>query len=165
MRIVVDGNNLMHALAELAVDADRDGLSRLLSDFSARTGSEVTVVFDGQPGDGNPARRASELGIAVHFSGWQTADEIVAELTAADSATRHLLVVSGDRQVQRQAKRQGCRVMESRTFGERLVAPPPRRAPAEPIGKFDGLSDGELEHWLEEFGLSDPAEQPERGER
>ncbi len=159
MRIVVDGNNLMHALAERAVDADRDGLSRLLSDLAGRTGSQVTVVFDGP---GEAAAMPAELGIGVHFSGSRSADEVVAELTAADSGARHVLVVSSDRQVQRQAKRCGCRVMDSRAFAGRLTAPAAALPPAEPTSKLDGLGDGELDHWMAEFGLDDEAASKQR---
>jgi hypothetical protein len=39
MRLLVDGNNLMFALAEVAIDADRAELPRILARFAQRQGA------------------------------------------------------------------------------------------------------------------------------
>ena len=153
VRILVDGNNLMFALADVGVDAGRGRLSAMLGEFGRREDIQVTVVYDGPP----PRHRAKRVtGLKVHYSGRRTADEVLGELAAWDSAPRHVAVVSSDRAVQRDARRLGCKVVDALAFARQLrERPAAERTEAEPKAKRDGLDDGQVEHWMREFGLSD----------
>ncbi len=151
-RILVDGNNLMFALAEVAVDANRRRLGHLLGDFSERTGLAVTVVFDGL---GTKGAKASDSRIAVYYAGRRSADEVLGELAEADSAPRRVLVVSTDRAVQRCGKRRGCRVVDAIDFARRMKYRPSESSPVEPAEKTGGLLPEQLDRWLSEFGLGD----------
>ena len=153
--VLVDGNNLMFALAEVAVDADRARLPRLLEAFARREGVDVTVVLDGRPyrPRGSAAEDREYAGVVVRYSGTRTADEVLAELVDADTAPRQLMVVSSDRQVQKQAHRRRCKVVDALDFARLLKAPPARRPPDEPKAKTQGLDKGQLNQWLKEFGL------------
>ena len=157
MRYLVDGNNLMFALAEVGIDADRRQLGRLLGQFARRQVADVTVAFDG-PAPRGPLARQDNAGISAYYGGGRTADEVLADLVNSYSAPRNLTVVSGDRAVQRQAKRRGCKIVEALTFARRLKSPalgPAKAADDEPAAKREGLGKGQLHRWLEEFGLND----------
>ena len=153
VRFLVDGNNLMFALADVGVDADRRKLSRLLGDFAEREGANVTVVFDGPAPKDLEAERIADLRISAYYSGRRTADDVLADLTESYSAPRQLAVVSSDRAVQRQAKRRRCKVIAASDFARQLKARPADKANGEPAAKRHGLEEGRLEHWLEEFGF------------
>lgn len=153
VRLLVDGNNLMFALADVAVEADRRRLSRMLGDFARREGAEVTVVYDGPRRRPSPADNGDDPRLTVYYSEGRTADEILAELIASHSAPRRLTIVSGDRAVQRQARRRRCQVVEALAFARQLKVRPRRATPQEPGAKQEGLGDGEADQWLREFGL------------
>ncbi|NQU76669.1 MAG: NYN domain-containing protein [Planctomycetes bacterium] len=158
VRILVDGNNLMFALAELAVDAGRGGVGMLLADYAQRECMAVTVVFDGPaPKAGmRAAKRAGGLGVvSAYYSGRRTADEVIGDLIDSHTAPRRLTVVSGDRAVQKRAKRRRCKVMESLAFARVLKSRPEVKESGEPPAKQQGLPEGQLEEWLKEFGLTD----------
>jgi uncharacterized protein len=157
MRYLVDGNNLMFALAEVGIGADREQLGRLLGEFANRQGTDVTVVFDGPAPRGPPADRCG-ADISAYYSGGRTADDVLADLVNSYSAPRNLTVVSGDRAVQRQAKRRGCKIIEALAFARLLKASargPAKAADDEPAAKREGLSKGQVDRWLKEFGLDD----------
>jgi len=154
--VLVDGNNVMHALADAGVDAGRSMLCELLIRYGARRDVAVGVVFDGSPPRPDEAKRIADPHISIRYSGGRTADEVLADLIRASSAPRALTVVSSDRGVQRQARRRRCRVVDSATFARRLTAePPPPAEPDEPAAKRRGLSDGQAARWIEEFGIGD----------
>ena len=148
--LLIDGNNLMHALAGAGVEVGRAGLCRLLErarlDFR-----RVHVVFDGPP-RGQIAAGA----VQVTYSGQRSADDILAECIAADTAPRRLTVVSTDHQVRRAARRRRCRTETSESFARRLVRAlrRDRRAePPEPPEKQTGLTEAQTRRWLRELGL------------
>jgi predicted RNA-binding protein with PIN domain len=156
MRLLVDGNNLMFALAEVAIDADRAELPRILARFAQRQGVAATVVFDGRP---HRPRGAEDVppegpaGVEIYYSGTRTADEVLAELVDADSAPRQLMVVSSDRQVQKYARRRRCKVIDALDFARLLKAPAAPRRLSEPRDQMQGLRKGQVDKWLKEFGL------------
>lgn len=156
VRVLVDGNNVMHALRKLGVDAGRAALTRLLGDFSVRTGLPAAVVFDGHAPRGPLAEQLADPRVSVRYGESRPADDVLGELIAAHTAPRRLTVVSSDRAVQRLGRRRRCRIEEAAVFALRLLEPPPPKpGPVEPPAKRHGLSGDQAERWLEEFGLSD----------
>jgi len=157
--VLVDGNNVMYALADAGVDAGRSMLCELLSRYGEQRRVEVAVAFDGTPPPSDEARRIADPRISIHYSGQRAADDVLADLIGSCSAPRGLTVVSSDRDVQRCARRRRCRVVDAATFARWLTAPPADPAPpAEPDTKRNGLAPGRAERWLEEFGMADPDE-------
>ncbi len=154
--MLVDGNNVMFALADRGVDAGRAMLSVLLGRYADENGLDVTVVFDGGAPRGGEAKRLADPRISAYYSGGRTADDVLADLIGAYSAPRNLTVVSSDRAVKRVAKRRRCKTTDAASFAEELTAPP-RRPPKsiEPTAKRDGLAKGQLDKWLAEFGMTD----------
>ena len=157
MPYLIDGNNLIFALAEVGPEVDRVGLCELLAGLVS-AGEKVRVVFDGPapapPGD----RRIAETGVAVTFCpGSPADDEIIAQLET-DTSPRLLTVVSSDRQIRRAATRRKCTSVTSEDFARRVsqilrVANGPAAGRCEPREKRTGLTAEETRKWLAEFGL------------
>lgn len=157
MRILVDGNNVMGALAAECVDAGRSMLCGLLERFAERVEGRVTVVFDGPPRRGESAQQAEPSRVTVLYGADRTADDVVIDHLRADSAPRRLTVVSSDRQIRREARKRRCRIVRAEPFARWLLAPAPEPSqPDEPPAKLHGLADeDDAARWLEQFDLSD----------
>ena len=163
MPFLIDGNNLMFAMRKAGSDIGRGGLCRLLGDLAQRTGHRVRLVFDGPAPAGPLAEQIRDQRIETTFSAPKTADEVILEAIAADSAPRRLTVVSSDRQLRVAAHRRRCIALRSEEFLivlEKLTQPRPTR-PAEPQEKYRGLAGEETDAWLKEFGIT-PAKQDEQ---
>ncbi len=169
--LLIDGNNLLHALAKAGRAVSRSGLCRLLGELAgggrkvsrgrlmpARSLGTVRVVFDGRPPAGALAEQVADERIDVVFSGRRSADEVIAESIAADSAPRRLTVVSTDRAIRKAARRRRCKVALSEDFAEellRLLERPPRRSATEPAEKRRGLTPRQAEAWISELELGE----------
>jgi len=157
MPLLIDGNNLMHALRGVGADVGRQGLCRLLSAWAGGR-DRVRVVFDGPAPPAGLAEQTDADGIAVEYAGPRSADDILIDAIAADTAPRRLTVVSTDRVIRRAGRRRRCTIARSEDFAETLLealeAPPPR-PPPEPAEKRHGLSPEQTRAWLKEFGLDD----------
>ena len=157
MPILIDGNNLLHALASAGSDPGRGGLCRMLGELAAR-GERVRVVFDGTPPTAPLAEPIGDDRIDVAWSGRQTADAVIVADIAADTAPRRLTVVSTDHEIRAAARRRRCRSVRSEDFARALlltVNRPPLRLSVEPPEKHAGLAEGEADRWMEELGLTD----------
>lgn len=153
---LIDGNNLIYALREAGLELGRTGLCSLLAMLTARS-ERVSVVFDGPALPGVPGPDSGELDVAYSYG--RTADELITERIAADTAPRRLSVVSTDRQIRQAARRRRCKIVRSEDFAKlliRLAEAPPKAPPAEPPEKRRGLPPGEADKWLKEFGLDAP---------
>lgn len=113
--VVVDGYNVARAAwSGLAPEEERRRTVALLEEVQARSGGRVVVVFDGD--DAVTAPKASR-DVRVRFSAsGQTADEAIADLVAATPPATPVVVVSSDRAVAADAKRQGAVAIGSRAF-------------------------------------------------
>jgi len=158
MPYLIDGNNLMFALAEAGRDVGREGLCKLLAPL-ARRGERVQVIFDGAPPPAGHSLQIEQTGVAVTYAGAREADEILLERIAADSAPRRLTVVSTDREIRAAGRKRRCRIIRSQEFARMLVRldeaiESARNArPSEPAEKRTGLSDEQTRQWLKEFGF------------
>lgn len=102
VHLLVDGYNVTkNGWQSLPLEAQRARLLRELAPVVARSGAEVTVVFDGAELSSRPVSSAPR-GVRVLFSPpGVTADEIVRDLVRAEPAGRPVVVVSSDKQVRR----------------------------------------------------------------
>jgi len=88
-------------------------LLRGLGSIAARTGAEVTCVFDGAE-LGGPVPVPQHKGVRVLFSRpGEIADELIRRLVAAEPQGRPLIVVSSDREVADGVRRSGARPVPS----------------------------------------------------
>jgi predicted RNA-binding protein with PIN domain len=167
MGILIDGYNLMHAaglmprrLGPGTLGRRRRTLINLLANrLSPEHVASTTVVFDARnaPSDAEPA--TVEKGITIRYAVEQAeADDLIEDLIRHDSAPRALVVVSGDRRIQRAARRRGARAMNGEEFRTLLEALPcqPSESASPPVTSDKPqreLSTTEVADWLQEFGL------------
>jgi predicted RNA-binding protein with PIN domain len=159
MKLLVDGYNLLHASGVFGSASDPPTLEtarRALLDFLAqqlteRERSRTTVVFDGKDAPpGLPAQATHEKMQVVFSRRRTTADELIAEMIAAETDPRQLLVISGDHGVQRAARQRGVAHRDSEAWCREL-----RERTATPVNSVDkpepNQSAADVQHWLQEF--------------
>lgn len=114
VHLVVDGYNVTKQSYPLvALEEQRVRLVRELGPLVARTGAEVTVVFDGADLRHVPPL-AAPRGVRVLFSpAGKSADEVVAQIVEAEPTGRAVVVVSSDGEVAEHAARHGARPVAS----------------------------------------------------
>ena len=117
VHLVVDGYNVTKLdWGSMTLEAQRARLAQGLSALAARTGAEVTCVFDGAELSAPPTV-ASPRGVRVRFSpGGTTADELVRRLVQAEPEGRPVVVVSSDREVAEGVRRPGVRAVGARAL-------------------------------------------------
>jgi len=98
--LLVDGYNVTKAgYGGLTLEAQRTRLLTGLGGLVARTGAEVTVVFDGAEGT-VPVALPAPRGVRLLFSRrGETADEVLRRLVRHEPQGRPVVVVSSDREV------------------------------------------------------------------
>jgi hypothetical protein len=160
MPYLIDGNNLMHALADAGPQVGREALCRLLKPLLAQ-GETAHVVFDGAEPPPGVAAQIEQTGVRVTYAAEQTADEVILKWIAQDTAPKRLTVVSTDKEIRRAAERRRCKAVTSQEFAKKLLRidaaqrrPKPVRSP-ESGAKQKGLSEQETRRWLREFGLDE----------
>ncbi|WP_037309416.1 NYN domain-containing protein [Amycolatopsis orientalis] len=120
VHLIVDGYNVTKTgYPELALSDQRDRLIHQLSALAARTGAEVTVVFDGAGVLSVPA--AVPRGVRVLFSERGVlADDVIRSLVAAEPPGRPMVVASTDRAVADSVRRKGAHPVPSAVLVSRL---------------------------------------------
>ncbi|MDA3649252.1 NYN domain-containing protein [Saccharopolyspora indica] len=120
VHLIVDGYNVTKTgYPELPLSDQRDRLAHQLAALSARTGAEVTVVFDGADVLAVPA--AGPRGVRVLFSepGVQ-ADDVIRDLVSAEPKGRQVVVATSDRAVVTSVQRRGAYAVPSALLLARL---------------------------------------------
>ena len=112
--LVVDGYNLtMGAWPSMPLEAQRSRLVQRLGALAARTGAEVTCVFDGADVSVPPPVTPAQ-GVRVLFSRYgQSADDLIRRLVVAEPEGRAVIVVSSDREVADSARTNRARPVDS----------------------------------------------------
>jgi YacP-like NYN domain len=112
--LVVDGYNVTKgAWASMPLEAQRTRLIQRLGVLAARTGAEVTCVFDGADVSVPPPVTPGQ-GVRVLFSPQgQSADELIRRLVAAEPPGRAVIVVSSDREVADGVRSSGAWAVDS----------------------------------------------------
>ena len=125
LHIIIDGYNIIRQSPELSrVDAEdiqlgREALLDLLSSYRKLRPHRMTVVFDGTRAPWTSPRRDRFKGIAIEFSRQgETADEVIKRM--ASQWQEQAMVVSSDNAVASHAARQGCAVVSSPEFEDKL---------------------------------------------
>jgi predicted RNA-binding protein with PIN domain len=131
-RLLVDGNNLLHALSKTATAAPASALiGRLRGVVPAAV--TIELVFDGPPERGLRNERIAS-GVVVRYSGGRTADSVIltmiedVRLLDGADGTATVLVVTDDRDLRHSARLRGARTAGSawllgRLGSGRLAAP------------------------------------------
>jgi predicted RNA-binding protein with PIN domain len=122
VHLVVDGYNVTKtSWPELSLERQRDRLLSGLAPLAARSGAEVTVVFDAGASTERPVV-AKPRGVRVLFSPpGVIADDVIRELVDAEPGGRPVVVVSDDQEVVRDVVRAGAHRAGSRALA-RLIS-------------------------------------------
>jgi predicted RNA-binding protein with PIN domain len=120
VHVIVDGYNVTKTgFGDLPLAAQRTRLVQGLGAVAARTGAEITCVFDGATGP--PMMPIAPRGVRVLFSAsHEQADDVIRRLAAAEPSGRPVLVVSSDREVAAAARRPGGVAVPSAVLVRRL---------------------------------------------
>ncbi len=168
-RLIVDGTNLLYALARSSEPVPAASLvGRLRSIVPG--GVAVVVALDGSPAPGGMTRRVA-AGVEVRYAGSRPADDLVRDLAAVDAATT--LVVTDDRELRALLARMGARSAGNPWLlgllaRQRLAAPAagrprsPQQAP--PAGAHDG-DDNARSPWRPGRGATRKTGNPRRARR
>jgi predicted RNA-binding protein with PIN domain len=113
-RVLVDGNNVVGSRPD-GWWRDRPGAARRLvaelQALAARTGDDISVVFDGRPVAGMPEGVHDGIRVAyARRSGRDAADDRIVEDIAGDPDAGSLVVVTSDRALAERARASGARV-------------------------------------------------------
>ncbi len=115
--VLVDGYNVARtAWIGLTPEEERSRLIAALEELHARTGAEVTVVFDGVQ-EGAPMSGPVSRTVRVRFTAaGVSADDDVRDLVERFPLQRPVVVVSSDREVAEGARARGANAVSSRQF-------------------------------------------------
>jgi predicted RNA-binding protein with PIN domain len=121
LHLVVDGYNVSKTgYPELPLADQRSRLVGQLGSLAARTGVEITVVFDGAGVITAPPR--GSRGVRVLFSDpGVLADDVIRDLVAAEPQGRPVVVATSDRAVVESVRRCGAHAVPSAVLLKRLV--------------------------------------------
>jgi predicted RNA-binding protein with PIN domain len=112
--LVIDGYNVTKfAWPDSSLERQRDRLINGAAALLARTGAEITVVFDAAETRNRPLV-APPRGVRVRFSPYGViADDVIRDLVAAEPPGRAVVVASSDQAVARDVRAAGFKVVES----------------------------------------------------
>ena len=149
--LIIDGYNLMMAgdrrIPRRCFDGTRERLIKVVDRYAQAQKTRCEIVFDGAPTSGIPH---SEW-LTVRYA--RDADAAIIERIENERDRTALTVVSNDRTITDAARERKMTVLAAREFADRLKALPPGPRPPDP--KIDGISPGEADAWMKEFGLGD----------
>jgi predicted RNA-binding protein with PIN domain len=163
---VIDGYNLIHKIGKAGTCASmaalRERLEAKLSQYRQKTRRHVTLVYDG---GSSPKSLTCSGAIDVIFSGAiNSADRwIINHVRSLGPRAGMSLVVSSDREIQRNSIAWGARCIDSETFIDELAAmgiilderkKPTGITPASGMKKNGSapIDDNEVDYWLRLFG-------------
>jgi hypothetical protein len=155
MPILLDGNNLLHRLP--GGGRGRDEVRRMVLDRVRHERQRVTVVFDGPPPVGRPARES--LGRAtVVWSGERKADDVIIATLPCGGSARQWVVVTDDRELARRARDRGAETRDVASWQSSL-----RPVAAASEGSAHPVSPSELSEWEAYFESGgDEDDRPQR---
>lgn len=168
MPYLFDGYNLYHALrkqSEALASVTPLFMCELIAEDMAGLRDKAAIVFDGHPLRGQ-FDEGSTIGpvTIVHSRSESDADTVLEKMIRENTAPRRLIVVSSDNRIKRAARRRRAQGVTSQEYIEALLKrlSRPQRGPTEPREKQSGLGPGELNEWLDLFGLGrdKPPEDP-----
>lgn len=165
MHWLIDGHNLIGQMPNLQLSDpnDEEKLLEYLRRYRARTGHQLTVVFDaGQ--SYQPATKKKQGGITVQFAPHgQTADRLIKQRVRRVRNPQAMIVVTSDRAVQQAARQMGVRVVTAQEFSQQLLNLSVSGAPTDEEAQANlQLSADEVEEWLSIFeqGKDEPKDSP-----
>jgi predicted RNA-binding protein with PIN domain len=162
-RVIIDGNNLLHAMHRHAPVAHvgRETLVRVVDRWARACDSSVRIVFDGpKPRDGLAKQMATGR-VTVSYSVSESADDVIVRVVQGSGRPFELRVITSDKAIASVARRRKCDVCDSESFvgemfssfgggSDRSVQKPRRTGEGKPSVAPVGTDE-----WIELFGLGD----------
>lgn len=128
-RLIVDGYNVIFAWEELTalaktnLDAAKDKLISLLSNYQGITGIKTLIVFDGYKVKGSHGSTAVQEDIEiVHTKENQTADQFIEAYTHENEEKYQMTVATSDGLIQTITRGAGCQIISSRELSSAMEA-------------------------------------------
>jgi hypothetical protein len=155
MPFLIDGHNLIPKVG-LRLEAIDDELELIgiLQEYSRKSRKGIEVYFDGAQPGGTGSKRFG-LVTAYFVSERSTADDAIERrLNALKGEARNWTVVSSDERVLSAARSARASTQTSEEFARKLGGDPgggPRRRAGQTERNGGGLSEVELNHWLDVF--------------
>lgn len=125
--LIVDGYNVIFAweslneLAKTNLDAAKNLLVSILSNYQGITGIQTLLVFDGYKVKGNHGSQSKQEGIQiVHTKENQTADQFIESYTHENNRCYDMTVVTSDGLIQTITRGAGCHILSSRELYTRI---------------------------------------------
>lgn len=167
-RLLVDGSNLLHALARQSGPLPAVAVTGRLRAL-VPPGVAVTLVLDGSPAPGGMDRRLTS-GIVVRYSGRRSADVLLVDLALAEP--EGTLVVTDDIALGASLRAAGARTartswLAERLSRQRLAAPAVGRPKPAPIPRppGEGAEADDGPRWKPGRGATKKTGNPKRGRR
>jgi YacP-like NYN domain len=111
--VLIDGYNVaMLGWPKLGLEAQRSALIDAVENLQRRFGTDATIVFDGAEVVGAHAGRRRTARVVFSPAG-VIADDVIRSEIARLPADRHVVVVTNDAEVVRDARSAGCNVVSS----------------------------------------------------
>lgn len=156
--LLIDGYNLLMAggrkIPRQKFDGARERLVLAVDRYAQEEKIRCEIVFDGSLTAGLPH---SEW-LTIRFA--RDADAAMIEQIREERDRTALTVVSNDRAITDAARERKLKVLSVQELSLRLEAVTPEERTPDP--KINGISQGEADRWMDEFGLNDPADPPPR---
>jgi predicted RNA-binding protein with PIN domain len=150
--LLVDGYNLLFALKKpdsRTLERDRNDLVKSLESFAERTNQTMRIVFD----RGGPRRERRARVEVVYVADGSTADDVIVAALEESSDRTAYRVVSSDRAIRKAAEKRRFEVVEVREFWRDVQSWLATPEGGEPASKERGISAGEADAWMKEFGF------------
>lgn len=154
--LLIDGYNLLHACHRAVphdkFEALREELVRRVDAWAAAHRQKATICFDGgKQGAVFKARSivySERTTVLYSPKGRSADDEMIARLRETKDRTAYT-VVSADRAITDEAAKRKFRVVAPADFAKSL----PDKIGRDPNPRVEGITRGEAEAWMKEFGL------------
>jgi len=160
MPLLIDGHNLIGQLPDLSLSDPQDEAKLIarLQAYVARSGRQVTVVFDPGPQTTfSPTlqRRHRQGQVEVIYADpGQKADDVIRAMVGAARDRQALLVVTSDGALANFTRQCGVRVLSARQFAAALAGDPL----CQPRNEKPSSDHDDVAAWLQVF--KEPAEPP-----
>lgn len=143
MPILLDGNNLLHRMPKS--QRRRSAVRKQVLETTRHETMSVTVVFDGPPPDGAPARE--NLGrVTVVYAGSRSADDVIVNMLPDGPAAKQYTVITDDRGLADRVRDRRAKVRPLAEWQGRRKQKAPRRSTFE-----SKLSSHDVQDWEDFF--------------
>jgi predicted RNA-binding protein with PIN domain len=137
---------------------DEDLLIKMLVNYSRASRKHVTVFFDNAPPGTVKTKRFGSLKVYFVREGRSADSAIISMLIGLGKNAKNWTVVSSDRDVQRNAKSLGARIISSEEFALSLMRGLKKDDKSQDLKKENYPDEGEVKRWLEIFSDETPEE-------